>query len=91
LAGIGLQVRDVLHVDDLYDLLRDWTNTPAACLMWAAHARTYFDESKYSGRTIELGHVPEKRYADSVLCHPQAVTRTRLDAERSRDQLLEAG
>jgi CDP-paratose 2-epimerase len=102
-GGHGLQVRDVLHVDDLYDLIVRQLNglneysgsvfNVGGGMSSSVSLRELTSLSqKISGRTIELGHVSEARDADIpfYVSDYQAVTRaTGWTPKRSLDQLLE--
>jgi CDP-paratose 2-epimerase len=102
-GGHGLQVRDVLHVDDLYDLIvrqLNWLSNYSGGLFnvgggmaSSVSLRELTSMSqKLSGRTIELGHVAETRDADIpfYVSDHQAVTRTTgWTPKRSLNQLLE--
>jgi CDP-paratose 2-epimerase len=101
--GHGLQVRDVLHVDDLYDLVVRQLNgldeysgglfNVGGGMTRSVSLRELTSMSqKISGRKIELGQVPETRDADIpfYVSDCQAVTRTTgWTPKRSLDQLLE--
>jgi CDP-paratose 2-epimerase len=102
-GGHGLQVRDVLHVDDLYDLIVRQLNGLNECSGRVFNVGGGMTSSvslreltlmsqKISGRTIELGRVLETRGADIpfYVSDYQAVTRTTgWTPKRSLDQLLE--
>ena len=102
-GGHGLQVRDVLHVDDLYDLIVAQLNGLNKCsgslfnvgggMTSSVSLRELTSMSeKLSGRTIELGRIPETRGADIpfYVSDCQAVTRTTgWTPKRSLDQILE--
>jgi CDP-paratose 2-epimerase len=102
-GGHGLQVRDVLHVDDLYDLIVRQLNGLDECSGFSFNVGGGMARSvslreltsmsqELSGRTIELGHVAETRHADVpfYVSDYQAVTRmTGWRPKRSLDQLLE--
>src|SRR5262249_40591046 len=73
-GGDGLQVRDVLHVDDLYDLivrqlnrLTEYSgrlfNVGGGMASSLSLCELTSLSRKISGRTIELGHIPETREA----------------------------
>jgi len=87
-GGEGLQVRDVLHVDDLYDLivqqlrgLKDDTGSVFNVGGGMANSLSLRELTgrcqKLSGRTIELGRIAETRDADIpfYVSDCQAVTR----------------
>jgi CDP-paratose 2-epimerase len=101
-GGRGLQVRDVLHVDDLYDLIVRQLNGLNGCsgmfnvgggLARSVSLRELTSMSqKISGRKIELGQVFETRDADIpfYVSDCQTVTQTTgWTPKRSLDQLLE--
>jgi CDP-paratose 2-epimerase len=102
-GGHGLQVRDVLHIDDLYDLIIRQLNgldkySGSLFNVGGGMARSVslreltVMSQKVSGRTIKLGHVPETRAADIpfYVSDCQAVTQaTGWTPKRSLDQLLE--
>jgi CDP-paratose 2-epimerase len=101
-GGHGLQVRDVLHVDDLYDLIVRQLNglnvysgvfNVGGGMSSSVSLRELTSLSqKISGRTIELGHVSEARDGDIpfYVSDYQAVTRaTGWTPNHSLDQLLE--
>jgi CDP-paratose 2-epimerase len=102
-GGRGLQVRDVLHVDDLYDLivrqlngLDEYSgisfNVGGGMASSVSLRELTLMSQELSGRTIELGHVPGTRDADIpfYVSDCQAVTRTTgWRPKRSLDQLLE--
>src|SRR6516164_763260 len=75
-GGEGLQVRDVLHVDDLYDLL-----AKQLAELDRHSARTFYNVGggmensvslgeltefcqEFSGKRMEIGRIPETRDAD---------------------------
>ena len=96
-------MRDVLHVDDLYDLIvRQLNGLNESCdslfnvgggMSSSISLRELFWRSqKLSGRAIQLGHVPETPDADIpfYVSHNQAVTRaTGWAPRRLVAQLLE--
>ena len=96
-------MRDVLHVDDLYDLIvRQLNGLNESCdslfnvgggIASSVSLRELTAMSqRISGRKIELGHVAETRAADIpfYVSDCQAVTRTTgWMPKRSLDQLLE--
>jgi CDP-paratose 2-epimerase len=102
-GGHGLQVRDVLHVDDLYDLIvRQWDgldeysggvfNVGGGMANTVSLCELTAKSQRISGRKIELGQVAETRDADIpfYVSDYQAVTRaTGWAPKRSPDQLLE--
>ena len=102
-GGHGLQVRDVLHVDDLYDLivrqlngLNEYSgslfNVGGGMASSVSLRELTSMSQKISGRKIELGQVFETRDADIpfYVSDCQAVTRTTgWTPKRSLDQLLE--
>jgi CDP-paratose 2-epimerase len=88
-GGHGLQVRDVLHVDDLYDLivrqlkgLREYSgslfNVGGGMANSISLRELTAKSEQLSGRTIELGRTPETRDADIpfYVSDFQAATRT---------------
>lgn len=96
-GGHGLQVRDVLHVDDLYDLivrqlngLDEYSGTlfnVGGGMASSVSLRELTSMTQeLSGRTIELGHVSETRDADIpfYVSDYQAVTRTTGPSNASR-------
>lgn len=102
-GGHGLQVRDVLHVDDLYDLIVRQLNglneyggglfNVGGGMASSTSLRELTSMSqRISGRTIELGQVPETREADIpfYVTDHQAVTRTTgWTPKRSLNQVLQ--
>ena len=102
-GGHGLQVRDVLHVDDLYDLivrqlngLNEWSgslfNVGGGMAMSVSLRELTSMSEKLSGRTIESGVFSETRGADIpfYVSDCQAVTQTTgWMPKRSLDQILE--
>jgi CDP-paratose 2-epimerase len=102
-GGHGLQVRDVLHVDDLYDLIvaqlsgldrysGSLFNVGGGVTNSVSLRELTSLSEKLSGRTIELGRIPETRGADIpfYVSDCQAVTRTTgWMRKRSLDQILE--
>lgn len=102
-GGHGLQVRDVLHVDDLYDLIvcqlngldehsGSLFNVGGGMASSVSLRELTAKSQKISGRKIELGHVAETRDADIpfYVSDCQAVTRmTGWMPKRTLDQLLE--
>jgi CDP-paratose 2-epimerase len=102
-GGHGLQVRDVLHVEDLYDLiahqvdgLNEYSgglfNVGGGMVRSLSLRELTSASQKISGRKIDLGHVAETRDADVpfYVSDYQAVTRTTGWApKRSLDRLLE--
>jgi CDP-paratose 2-epimerase len=102
-GGHGSQVRDVLHIDDLYDLIVCQLNGLNECsgglfnvgggMARSVSLRELTSMSqKISGRTIELGHVAETRAADIpfYVSDHEAVRRTIGWApKRSLDQVLQ--
>jgi CDP-paratose 2-epimerase len=102
-GGHGLQVRDVLHVDDLYDLIDRQLNglkeySGSVFNIGGGMARSVSlrelttRSQKISGRKIELIEVPETRDADIpfYVSDYQAATRTTGWApKRLLDQILE--
>jgi CDP-paratose 2-epimerase len=102
-GGHGLQVRDVLHVDDLYDLivrqlngLNEYSgalfNVGGGMASSVSLRELTSMSQQISGRSIELGHIPETRDADIpfYVSDHQAVTRTTgWTPKRSLDQVLE--
>jgi CDP-paratose 2-epimerase len=99
----GLQVRDVLHVDDLYDLivrqLKELSEYSGHVFNIGGGMRGSISLAeltsmcqKISGRKIELGHVPETRDADIpfyVSDYQVATQMTGWMPKRSLEQLLE--
>ena len=88
-GGHGLQVRDVLHVDDLYDLivrqlngLNEYSgslfNVGGGMANSISLRELTAKSEQLSGRTIELGRTPETRDADIpfYVSDCQAVTHT---------------
>jgi CDP-paratose 2-epimerase len=102
-GGHGLQVRDVLHVDDLYDLmviqlnrLSEYSgslfNVGGGMARSVSLCELTSMSQKISGRRIELGRVATERDADIpfYVSDNQAVIRTTGWAPKcSLDQLLE--
>lgn len=102
-GGHGLQVRDLLHVDDLYDLIvcqldgleqypENLFNVGGGMVSSVSLRELTAKSHKISGRKIELGHVSEARAADVpfYVSDCQAVTRaTGWTPKRSLDQILE--
>jgi CDP-paratose 2-epimerase len=102
-GGHGLQVRDVLHVDDLYDLIVRQLNgldeysgsvfNVGGGMASSVSLRELTAKSqKLSGRKVELGRVPETRDADIPFYVSDYRTLTRTTGwmpKRSLDQLLE--
>ena len=102
-GGDGLQVRDVLHVDDLYDLIVRQLNgldefsgglfNVGGGMVNSLSLRELTSMSqKLSGRKIEIGRIAETRDADIpfYVSDCQAVTSmTGWKQQRSLDQVLE--
>src|SRR5262249_53282599 len=102
-GGDGLQVRDVLHVDDLYNLivrqlnrLTEYSgrlfNVGGGMASSLSLCELTSLSRKISGRTIELGHIPETREADIpfyVSDHRAVTQTTGWTPKRSLAQLLE--
>jgi CDP-paratose 2-epimerase len=102
-GGHGLQVRDVLHVDDLYDLivrqldgLGEYSgglfNIGGGMASSVSLRELTSICQKISGRNIDLGHAPETRDADIpfyVSDYGVATRATGWVPSRSLDQLLE--
>jgi CDP-paratose 2-epimerase len=102
-GGHGLQVRDVLHVDDLYDLIVRQLNglnehsgnvfNIGGGMARSVSLRELTSMSqKISGRTIEVGQIVETREADIpfYVSDHQLVTRTTgWTPKRSLEQVLE--
>jgi CDP-paratose 2-epimerase len=102
-GGLGLQVRDVLHVDDLYDLivrqlagLDEYSgglfNVGGGMARGVSLRELTSMSQKLCGRTIEIGRVAETRDADVpfYVSDHQAVTRTiGWTPKRSLEELLE--
>jgi len=102
-GGHGFQVRDVLHVDDLYDLivrqlkgLREYSgslfNVGGGMANSISLRELTAKSEQLSGRTIELGRTPETRDADIpfYVSDCQAVTcTTGWMPTRLLDRLLE--
>jgi len=102
-GGDGLQVRDVLHVDDLYDLIVRQLNgldefsgglfNVGGGMANSLSLRELTSISqKLSGRKIEIGRIAETRDADIpfYVSDCQAVTSmTGWKQQRSLDQVLE--
>jgi CDP-paratose 2-epimerase len=102
-GGDGLQVRDVLHVDDLYDLIVRQLNgldefsgglfNVGGGMASSLSLRELTSRSqKLSGRTIEIGQIAKTRDADIpfYVSDCQAVTRmTGWKQQRSLDRVLE--
>jgi CDP-paratose 2-epimerase len=102
-GGDGLQVRDVLHVDDLYDLIVRQLNgldefsgglfNVGGGMANSLSLRELTSMSqKLSGRKIEIGRIAETRDADIpfYVSDCQAVTSmTGWKQQRSLDQVLE--
>ena len=102
-GGDGLQVRDVLHVDDLYNLIVAQLSGLNKCsgrffnvgggMARSVSLRELTSRSeKLSGRTIEFGRIPETRGADIpfYVSDCRAVTQTiGWMPKRSLDQIFE--
>ena len=102
-GGQGLQVRDVLHVDDLYDLIVCQLNgldeysvglfNVGGGMAGSLSLRELTSISqKLSGRKMELGHIAETRDADIpfYVSDCQAVTQTiGWKPKRPLEQILE--
>ena len=101
-GGHGLQVRDLLHVDDLYDLIvrqlegldkysSGLFNVGGGSTNSLSLCELTAKAQKMSGRKMEIGHVAETRDADVpfYVSDCGAVTRaTGWTPKRSLDQLL---